>query len=94
MGSAVEASDGWAREDELDLGGPEENGDLDHRTGNGIADNDTAPVHELASAKKYPSIEAHGHDAGVEETVSIPDDTPSLHVRYLTSSLLHPQWLR
>lgn len=60
MRSAVEASDGWAREDELDLG-QEENEEAETRNGN-----DSAPVFE----SQHDSAFTHAggdHDSEVIE---------------------------
>ena len=94
--SAVEASGGWEREDELDLGGAEENDELEHGAGNdngnGVAmsdddDDESVPVQETiegyrhAARKKKKYAGINTHDHGDAEATSIPDDTQSLHVR-------------
>lgn len=109
MSSMAEGSEGWAREDELDLGlmdeGPQPTDQgtretLDHLTPSPQEHieeelDSIDHVHDQASEKTVEAADSSlpqtppprrpdltANPSSVEETVSTPDDTPSLHVSY------------
>lgn len=89
MGSMMEGNEGWAREDELDLS-PEDDA-LDHTQPS--AEEPIDEELETASEKTVEPVDAHDEapsttrrsylttaQGSVDETASIPDDSPSVHV--------------